>query len=168
VGYVKKVIAFRVVRLLIIGSGNTAIDFAILNFVFYVLHQNKLASSFTATSEAVGCSFLLNRCFVFENKELLDKKVVLFILITGLGVLLIQNSIYVLSIRLQHHHEAGPITFIRPLSGIRLSSDFVPINLSNILGSLVVMFWNYNDYRLLVYRRTGESNDIVEDAYAAA
>src|ERR1017187_6038048 len=93
-GRVKNIVAFRLVRFLIVGAGNTTVNFAVLNFAFYGLHQGKLVSSFIATACAVVFSFILNRAYVFVDKERPAKKLVLFILVTASGVMLIQNSVY--------------------------------------------------------------------------
>lgn len=161
-GLIKSIVAFRLGRFVIIGLCNTVINFAILNFAFYGLHQGKLVSSFIATSCAVIFSFILNRSFVFLDKERPMMKLVLFIVVTVGGILLIQNSVYALGVFLLHHHDAGVINAVYAITRIRLSANFVDINLSNVIASLIVMVWNYNGYRLFVFKAKRHGNDIVE------
>jgi putative flippase GtrA len=167
-GYVKKIVAFRFIRFLIVGTGNTAINFALLNFAFYGLHQGKLVSSFIATGCAVVCSFVLNRSFVFLDKERPAQKLFVFMAVTGSGVLLIQNSVYALGLHLLQNHTVGVAADMHNLTGLHLSGTFMAINLSNVIASIGVMFWNYNGYRLFVFKGHRYGDDIVEEVNDAA
>jgi putative flippase GtrA len=159
---VKHVIAFRVARFALAGILNTAVNFVILNLAFYGLHQGKLASSFIATSCAVAFSFVLNRNFVFVDKERPAKKLALFLIVTISGVLVIQNSVYALGIELLHHHELAISDIAYGLTHVRLSRDFIAINLSNVIASLAVMIWNYNGYRIFVFHGERHGDDVIE------
>lgn len=160
--YIHKVVAFRVTRFGLAGAANTAANFVVLNFVFYGLHQNKLVSSFVATSCAVALSFVLNRNFVFIDKERPMKKLVRFILITAGGVLLIQNSVYALCLVVLHNHEAGVADVIHGYLGLQLSDSLIDVNLSNLIASFAVMFWNYNGYRIFVFKGERRGNEVIE------
>jgi putative flippase GtrA len=161
-GLVKKIVKFRLGRFVIVGVCNTIINFAILNFAFYSLHQGKLVSSFIATGCAVIFSFILNRNFVFLDKERPTVKLIIFIAVTVSGILIVQNSVYALGIYLLHNHEVGVINFIHSIFKISLSKNFVDVNLSNVVASLFVMVWNYNGYRLFVFRNAKIGNEIYE------
>jgi putative flippase GtrA len=161
-GLVDRIIAFRLGRFVIIGICNTVINFIILNIAFYGLHQGKLVSSFIATSCSVVFSFILNRSFVFADKERPAMKLVFFIIVTLSGILLVQNSVYALGIYLIHNHEFGLINFVHKLAGIHISRDFVDVNLSNVIASLFVMVWNYNGYRLFVFKAKRHGDEIIE------
>jgi putative flippase GtrA len=162
--HVQKIVAFPITRFGLAGMANTAVSFAILNLVFYGLHQGKLASVVIATSCAIALSFMLNRSFVFLDKERATKKLGRFILVSVAGVFLIQNAVYAVCIAFLHGHESGAITAIHRLATIRLSSEFVDINLSNLLASFAVMFWNYNGYRIFVFNGERHGNRIIEDS----
>jgi putative flippase GtrA len=161
--HLKKIIAFRVTRFGIAGIINTATSFAVLNIVFYSLHLNKLVSIMIATACAIAVSFILNRNFVFQDKDRPAMKLARFVLVSVVGVFVIQNSVYVLCIALLHGHEAGIIGAFRNVSGYQLGSNFVDINLSNVVASLAVMFWNYNGYRIFVFNGKRRGNEIIED-----
>jgi hypothetical protein len=89
-------------------------------------------------------------------------KLVIFIAVTVSGILIVQNSIYALGIYLLHNHEVGVINLIHGLTKISLSKNFVDVNLSNVVASFLVMVWNYNGYRLLVFRAERIGDDISE------
>lgn len=148
---VKTIFAARLTRFVVVGLGNTALNFLVLNFAFYALHQSKLRASLIATSCAVALSFVLNRNFVFMDKTRPLRQLVLFVLVTVGGVLVVQNSVYALGIAALRGHEAWLLGSLRGI-GLHVSRDFVDINLSNCLASLVVMVWNYNGYRWLVFK----------------
>lgn len=158
----KEMVDFRATRFVTVGLLNTAVNFTILNLAFYSLHQAKLVSSFIATGCAVIFSFILNRYFVFRHRGHIGKQMARFILITAVGVLLIQNLLYALGLYLLHKHEYGIINLVDNLTTIKVGSAFVDVNLSNIMASLGVMVWNYNGYRLHVFKSEGRRNDIVE------
>lgn len=161
-GRLKAIVAFRVLRFVVVGVGNTALNFAILNFAFYGLHESKLVSSFIATTCAVIFSFIMNRSFVFLDKDRPAKKLVLFIAVTVSGVLLVQNTIYAFGLHLLSHHEAGVITLVHDLIDIKLSRNFVDVNLSTVVAALFVMIWNYNGYRIFVFNGERYGNEVVE------
>lgn len=156
----KQAITHRVTRFTIAGAINTTVNFTVLNLVFYVLHQNELVSIVIATSCAIAVSFVLNRSFVFMNTERPFNKLVRFVLVSAIGVFLIQNSIYLLVASLLHSYGADVIGAIQQLTSHRLSKSFVIINLSNILASFAVMFWNYNSYKFFVFNNKGLNNEI--------
>lgn len=167
-GHVKNVVAFRLIRFLIVGAGNTTVNFAVLNFAFYGLHQGKLVSSFMATACAVAFSFILNRAYVFIDKERPAKKLALFIAVTVSGVMLIQNSVYDIGIHLLRNHELGVINAVHSLASIHLNGNFVDVNISNLIASVFVMFWNYNGYKIFVFRGKRVGDEIIEEANETA
>jgi putative flippase GtrA len=151
--HLKKIVAFRVTRFGVAG----------LNCAFYILHQSKLASIVIATSCAIAVSFILNRNYVFIDKARPVKKLARFVAVSVVGVFLIQNSVYALCIVLLGNHESGITGVITSITGYRVNNNFVAINLSNLIASFVVMFWNYNGYRLFVFNGARRGNEAFED-----
>lgn len=135
-GHFKKLLSFRVNRFLVVGAGNTIINFAVLNSAFYSLHLNKITASIIATCCAIAFSFTFNRSFVFRDKSQPVRKFVVFSLVTAAGVLVIQTSVYAICVHL--------------LTG---RSNLMQINVSNLIASISVALWNYNGYRLLVFKK---------------
>jgi len=159
----KKIITFRVTRFGLAGAVNTATNFAVLNFAFYGLHLNKLASIIIATTCAIAVSFILNRSFVFLDKARPAKKLVRFIFVSVIGVFLVQNSVYAIGLALLHGREAGVVNAVYGLSGFRLSNNFIDVNLSNLVASFAILFWNYNGYKLFVFNGRRRDNEVIED-----
>lgn len=133
---VKRLTSFRIARFTVVGLANTAVNFTVLNLMFYELHANKILSSIVATCCAVVFSFALNRSYVFRSKDKTLKRFARFSVVAASGTLAIQTSIYSLCVWLLHGYA---------------SSDFVIINFSNLIASIGVMLWNYNGYRLFVF-----------------
>lgn len=151
----------RQLRFVIAGTANTLFNFLVLNLSFYALHESKLVSSFIATSCAIILSFLLNRNFVFKHKQNSWREPLVFIVVTVSGVLLIQNTIYDIGIHLFVNHTAWLINPIYALSRVKLSYNFVEVNVSNVIGSLGALIWNYNGYRLFVFK--GHKENILDE-----
>ena len=160
--HIKKIVAFRISRFVLVGMANTAVNIAILNLAFFWLHQGKLVSSFMATGCAIIFSFIMNRAIVFQDKTRAAQKLTLFAVLTVSGVLLVQNSVYALGIAFLDHHNLGISNVIDNLIGLRLRDDFIDVNLSNVVASLCVMVWNYNSYRLFVFNGKRDGDDVIE------
>src|SRR5207247_2635083 len=108
-------------------------------------------SSIIATSCAIALSFTLNRNVVFADKDRPIKKLTRFILVSVVGVMLIQNLVYGLCLLMLQNHEAGIVNSVHVRFGFQSKNDFLVVNLSNLIASFAVMFWNYNGYRLFVF-----------------
>lgn len=143
----------RIARFVVVGIANATLHFSILNASFYLLNQSKIVSSIIATIFAVMFSFVMNRNFVFADKSTRAvKQLVLFVVITLLGMLLIHNAAYAISLRLLNNNEQFIIDIVKTLTGIKLSQDFVDINVSTVIGAIFAMVWNYNGYRIFVFK----------------
>lgn len=157
--YIKQIFSFRVNRFMLAGALNTTVNFAVLNLVVYGLGLHKIAAIIIATGCAIAVSFVVNRSFVFRNKERPSKKLTRFILVSALGVFVIQSGVYALCVLLLRGSLAGVTSVLQGTMGYRLSGTFIAINLSNIVASLAVMFWNYNGYRLFVFNRKEQASE---------
>lgn len=143
----------RILRFLVVGVGNAIISFGLLNLCYYTLGQGKIMSSIISTSCALLFSFAMNRLFVFSDRSSpVYRQFVPFVIVTVSGSLLVLNAVYVLSLRLLEGREAGLINAIQGVSGVSVSASFIDINLSTLIGAIVAMFWNYNGYRLFVFK----------------
>jgi putative flippase GtrA len=136
--HVKIIIAHRFNRFLIVGAGNTTINFAVLNALTIGLHINKMLSAIIATSCAIMFSYALNASFVFGDSKRQLRRLATFSLIAVAGVLLVQTSVYAVSLVLLD--RTGHVR-----------SDGAKVNLANLIASVCVMFWNYNGYRLFIF-----------------
>ena len=159
----RKLIANRKIRFGLVGIGNTLFNFLILNIMFFAFGQTKIISSIIATLCAVCVSFFLNRNFVFRHHGHSLWQPLMFAAVTLSGVLLVQNSAFALFSWLLNDWSSTLTQQAHTLTGIALSEEFVDINMSNALASLVVMVWNYNGYRLFVFTDKNKLADKVED-----
>lgn len=159
----QKLLLVRKLRFVIIGLCNAAISFGILNIAFSVLHQGKIVSSIIATSCALAFSFVLNRNFVFGDKsKRAHKQLPAFIIVTVSGSLLVLNLIYILTLKVLNGHEGLIIDPIKTLTAITLAKNFVDINMSTVVGAVAALLWNYNGYRLFVFKGRSESRSVNE------
>lgn len=161
--HLRKLTENQKIRFGIVGISNTLLNFVVLNFAFYFLKTNKIVSSVIATICAVSISFFLNRNFVFKHKGRSIIQPLLFVGVTLSGVLVMQNSVYALFVFILRDHSYALIEFVHSTTGIILTKDFVDINLSNLIASLFAMVWNYNGYRLFVFKKSS-LNEINESA----
>jgi putative flippase GtrA len=158
----KRIDSFRITRFGLAGLINTVVNFTVLNISFYWLHQNKFVSIVIATSCAIAVSFILNRNFVFLDKTQPAKKLTRFILVSVIGVFLIQNAVYALCVLLLQDRTAAISSTIRDVTGYQVDRDFIDVNLSNLIASLAVMVWNYNGYSLFVFNSKRRSSGGIE------
>jgi putative flippase GtrA len=148
-----------------VGLCNACVSFTVLNFAFYGLHKDKLAASFLATACTMLFSFALNRSFVFTDNEYSGNKLVPFIVVTICGLLIVQNSIFALLLLALRGHESIFINLIYTLSTLHVSSNFIDVNLGNIMASLCVLLWNYNGYRLFVFNDNAKLSAVLDRVY---
>jgi len=119
-------------------------------------------SSLIATAGAVAFSFVLNRTFVFHDRSRPGSKLAMFLIVSVAGVLLVQNTVFALMTELIHGREGMLITPVYAITHIRLASDFYDVNFSDVIASLCVMVWNYNGYRLFVFRNNRKVYETAE------
>ena len=78
----------RVVRFGLVGVLNTAVDF--LLYLALAGFLPVLAANFLSTSCGMVTSFVLNRGFTFRSSGPLNRQILLFLLVTGTGLWVIQ------------------------------------------------------------------------------
>ena len=149
----RRLLSLRVFRFASVGVVNAIISFSLLNVIYYDLHQSKILSSIIATGVALIFSFAMNRNFVFLDKsKRAREQAPVFVIVTVLGSFVVLNIVYIVTLRLMNNHEQPLLDVVRSLSGVRLSSSFVDINLSTMVGAVVAMIWNYNGYKYFVFK----------------
>lgn len=160
----------RINRFAVVGVANAAISFGLLNFSFYFLHQSKIVSSIIGTGTALVFSFVLNRNFVFSDKsQKAHKQALPFMLVTITGSFIVLNLVYIFTLKvLLAGHESLIITPIKTITGITFSSNFVDINVSTVVGAIAAMIWNYNGYRLFVFKGAKLPSGVKEGETEAA
>lgn len=143
----------RLAKFIIIGVANAAISFGILNLSFYYFHQTKIISSLIGTTCALGFSFFMNRNFVFMSKtESAKKQIIPFVFVTVTGSLVLLNLVYAVSVAYLNKYGAGLTVALNNATGMSLKQSLVDINLSTAVGAGFALVWNYNGYRLFVFK----------------
>ncbi len=132
----------RFARFLAVGAVNTITNFVFLNLAFFVLGFSKLLSIVMGTATAIIISFLLNRSFVFKDKSRPFKKFIMFINVATIGTFAIQTFVFI---------QASNVV------GRFFDNNVIVINISNLLASFFVLFWNYNGYKYLVFRKPDQN-----------
>jgi putative flippase GtrA len=87
----------------------------------------------------------------------------MFALVTLSGVLIVQNSAFLLFAWMLRDYSLTIASQVQSVTGLHLAKEFFDINISNALASLVVMVWNYNGYRLFVFNDKAEASKELKD-----
>lgn len=142
-----------VVRFGIVGAVNTLFNYLVLNAAYYTFVYNKVVANIISTSLTIVLSFNLNRIFVFKHQDKAINKFLIFALITALGALVVNNLVFIMSLRLFYALSVS-LSLTLGKSGINIRQDFIQINLSATVATLFSMFWNYNGYKRIVFKST--------------
>lgn len=135
------------------GVTNAAISFGVLNALYYGFGQGKITASIIATGLALLFSFAMNRVFVFaDTSRSAHVQFIPFALVTISGSFIVLNAVYIISLQLLQGNEQPIINALQSVTGLTASASFVDINLSTVFGAIAAMFWNYNGYRLFVFK----------------
>ncbi len=150
---VRTLVTGRIARFAATGLANAAISFGLLNLCFYHFKLSKIVASIIATSCALLFSFILNRNFVFLDKSRRARRqLVPFVLVSVSGSLVVLNLVYAGVVSILARHDQWLIGLVHSTTGITLAESFVDINLATVVGAVVAMVWNYNGYRIFVFK----------------
>ena len=129
----------RFAKFSIVGSLNFLVDIIILNLLSYVTGINRgiFAAVFSAISFLVANvnSYYLNKKWTFRDNEKKSRYKV-FLLISVIGIVINMFIVYNFT------------TISQPYF-----SDIVWLNISKIVATLLVMFFNYYSYKRYVFNR---------------
>lgn len=138
-----------------VGVISTVLDYTILNGLVFLLHTPVLAANLVSTTAGGIVSYQLNKKHTFEGRRHSRKKALLiYILITGTGIYIIQNGLLVI--------------FQKPLipladavaPAIRLDPQIVDVNLAKMLGGVFAAIWNYLMLRRFVFVPETQKEDV--------
>ena len=92
--FVKNAWDLRIIRFIVIGSFNTLFDTSLLLIIVKISGLSPVIVNSVSVSIAITVSYFLNHRIVFRQKSSYSlKKYIRFFLITGLGVIIIQDTI---------------------------------------------------------------------------
>ena len=129
----------RFAKFSIVGSLNFLVDIIILNLLSYVTGINR--GIFTAVFSAISFlvananSYYLNKKWTFRDNEKKSRYKV-FLLISVIGIVINMFIVYNFTTISQSYF-----------------SDIVWLNISKIVATLLVMFFNYYSYKRYVFNR---------------
>lgn len=122
----------RLLRFALVGFVNTAVDFVIL-FALTGLGMQVLWANVISTSAALGLSFVLNRNFTFRSGGDRRRQIVLFFVVTLIGLWVLQPLVI-----------AG-VQFLLPVH------DQLSLLIGKACATAVSLTWNYILYARLVF-----------------
>lgn len=125
------------VRFASVGIINTIVDFVVY-VVLYAFGVTPVLANFVSTSAGLAVSFLGNSRFVFGASKTRTREVVLFVVVAGVGIWLIQPAVIL-----------GATATLRAWD---VENVAVIGSASKILAIGVAAVWNYLLYSRLVWR----------------
>ncbi len=135
---------FQFSRFVVIGFMNTAIDFAVLNFLMWLftIYSGKwlILLNMVSFTVAVVNSYFWNKLWVFKDREESEtgKKFSQFILITLIGMAINSSIVF------------GIATYIPAFFGL---SKELWANLAKAAATGVSLFWNFIGYKFIVFKK---------------
>ncbi len=128
-------------RFIVVGVINTALDFSLL-FVLKHLGLPTIPANFVSSTLAFLFSFTVNRSYTFKAQPgNLARQITLFIVVTLVGLWVIQNLI---------------ISVLEPSLSVALANTGLGLLIAKIIATIVSMTWNYVLYTLVVFPHKNE------------
>lgn len=132
-------------RLTIVGSINTVIDFSILFTLTTLFNIPKELANFISTFVAFLFSFFANKKYTFKStSKNLKKQFLLFTIVTLFGLWVIQTII---------------IAAITPIFTNLGANKATALLISKLLATIVSLIWNYTLYSRVVFKKPKNSSD---------
>lgn len=123
-------------RFLIVGTGNTAGDFLIMNICASLIGLPVVIANIISTTIMMCVSFVANKKFTFKaTGKNYRREVVLFFLFTIIGAWVIQTGLIHL------------IVLAEPDSW----GEFIQNNIAKVIATGVSMCWNFVTYKKFVF-----------------
>lgn len=145
------------VRFLGVGVINTTLDLLILNSLVIILGLPVLGANTISVTIGITISYFLNRKIVFRVNSSKDPVSVVqflkFFLVTGLSVLVIQNTVLFFAGQLIGNRDLGILKLVGVVSDINITTEFVNLNLEKVAAVLLGMVWNYTLYNFIVFNK---------------
>ena len=140
----------KVIRFLVVGCFNTAFDIILLLTILKVFNWPPLVANSLSVSIAITVSYFLNHRIVFRQTGGYSlHKYVRFFLVTGLGVILIQDLvIYLVTDKLWVIDKTSTVMVFRHAT----SSRTIELLGAKLTAVLVGLTWNFLLYKYIVFR----------------
>lgn len=159
---IKKIFEKKFARFFAVGVWNTFVDLAVLTLLIKIFDIEAgqtvklIAANTVSGSCSIASSFLMNRYFVFKDKDnpVKGKKIVIFVAVSIVGAYGINNTVLNLVVLNADwlHQFIYPIIEFARLDGI-LSQNFVKIFTGKAIAGLASMFWSFWAYGRFVFEK---------------
>lgn len=148
--FLKQLWERKLVRFAIVGCFNTAFDIFLLLAILKILDWSPLVANSLSVSTAITVSYFLNHRVVFRQPDAYSlRKYLRFFLVTGLGIIIIQDSaIYLVTDKLWVISKTMTFTFV----GHNFHSRTLEILAAKLAGVLIGLIWNYSLYKYVIFR----------------
>lgn len=145
-------------RFVVVGVGNTILDFALMN-VFSLFLPWILPNLFS-TGIAMVSSFYFNKKWTFnsqnKSRQELRREIVLFFVFTIIGIWIIQTPLMYWIKNFSFIHDA----FANVLP--QFSNDFLAANFAKVIASVASLTWNFLTYKNFVFKNSKAGDEALE------
>ncbi len=140
------------IRFATVGLAATVIDWGILFTLVNVFGFPQIPSNYASTSVAMVFSFFTNKSYTFKAKNITGKHIVYFIIITIIGLWVIQPIIIsgVNSLLGGWFTDSSTVTWLGSLLGPWFKANVVLI-IGKGLATVASLTWNYLMYKKFVF-----------------
>lgn len=141
----------QVIRFGLVGILNTVVDFLAYNLIlFFIIGFPPVIASIISGTLAMINSFIFNKNFTFRAKKLSPFKLVLFFVLTIIGLYVIRplivyffTGIWLWPSQLIYHVSAS--------LHLSLTQDFISHNVALVAAIAIVLVYNYLTYKYFVF-----------------
>jgi putative flippase GtrA len=154
-GIVRRLWERRIVRFLCVGTLNTLLDFTVLNLLVMMAHFPELAANGVSVSVGITASYFLNHRVVFRHpQKYAIKSFVRFFLVTGIGAIVIQNTVLFLAGKTGYAHSASSVHFL-----LSISEKTLVLNVAKAIAVVFGLVWNFLLYKYFIFSDGTQSDD---------
>lgn len=145
----------KIVRFVCVGGTNTLLDLIMLNSLVLIIGLPVLLANTISVAIGISISFFLNRKFVFKDSDrsAIFKKYVQFFLVTGISVLVIQNTTIYLLGNMLGWKDIGVHALLTHIGLGQISSRVINLNIAKATAVLIGMVWNFMLYNLMIFKK---------------
>lgn len=137
----KKLDIAQMVKFVLVGFSNTAIDFGVLNLLMWQtgIYKGKFIILFNVAAFIIAIinSYSWNKLWTFKSKNTnVKKEFIQFITIAIIGSIINTSIVY------------GIATYAPPIIAKELL-----VNLAKVLATIVSLVWNFLGYKFIVFKK---------------
>lgn len=136
----------------VVGVISTVMDYILLNFISLLFHVPPVPANIISTTTTSVVSYKLNKRVVFEGRRHSKKRtVLLYVLVIGTGIYIIQNTVIYLLAHRMDEVGLGFSQTINSFFGTNIPASIVTLNISKACGGCLAGLWNFLMLRHFVF-----------------